>query len=128
MKKIHIERRVIHLGQMKKRANRTQDNQQQFYKDIEQSSGFKALMQEKKRFIIPLTVFFLLFYFSLPVLASYTTILNNPAIGSITWAWILAIAQFIMTWTLCILYVRKAAQFDLKADAIIDEMEKGESK
>ncbi|WP_438799589.1 DUF485 domain-containing protein [Alkalicoccobacillus porphyridii] len=80
-------------------------------------------MQEKKRFIIPLTIFFLLFYFSLPILASYTTILNNPAIGSITWAWVFAIAQFIMTWVLCILYVKKAAQFDKKAEAILAEFE-----
>lgn len=56
-----------------------------------------------------MTVFFLLFYFALPILTSYTDVLNHPAIGPITWAWVFAFAQFVMTWVLCILYSRKAA-------------------
>ena len=74
---------------------------------IANSSKFKQLMSQKKKFLIPLTVFFLLFYFMLPILTSYTTILNKPAIGSITWTWVYAFAQFIMTWVLSMIYVRK---------------------
>ncbi|MCG7406254.1 DUF485 domain-containing protein [Paenibacillus sp. ACRRX] len=82
------------------------------YTHIAQSPHFRALMYKKKRFIIPATIFFLVFYLALPLLTSYTTILNQSAIGPISWAWIFAFAQFIMTWTLCTLYVRKAAKFD----------------
>ncbi|WP_080845868.1 DUF485 domain-containing protein [Cytobacillus gottheilii] len=91
------------------------------YEQIANSTEFKQLIQQKKRFLAPLTIFFLVFYFTLPILTSYTTILNQPAIGSITWTWVYAFAQFIMTWVLCMIYVRKAAKFDQDADAIVDQ-------
>lgn len=82
------------------------------YKRIVRSALFQELMKKKKSFIIPTTIFFFVFYFALPVLTSYTTVLNQPAIGAISWAWIFAFAQFIMTWGLCILYSSKAKKFD----------------
>ncbi|WP_374020316.1 DUF485 domain-containing protein [Paenibacillus thiaminolyticus] len=82
------------------------------YGQMANSSRFHTLIQSKKRFIIPLTIFFFLFYFALPILTSYTTILNRPAVGAISWAWVFAFAQFIMTWVLCVLYARRAAKFD----------------
>ncbi|MDC1542043.1 DUF485 domain-containing protein [Candidatus Pseudothioglobus singularis] len=88
---------------------------------VAESESFKYLMQRKKRFIVPLTIFFLIFYFLLPILTSYSNILEVPAIGDISWAWIFAIAQFVMTWTLCTLYVRKASSFDEQAKEIIDK-------
>ena len=91
------------------------------YERVANSSQFKQFVSERKKFIVPLTIFFLLFYFLLPILTSYTTILNKPAIGDISWAWIFAFAQFIMTWVLCTLYVRKSASFDKQANQIIDE-------
>lgn len=116
------------MSQAKSKESKADANPPLQYSQVEKSTKFKELMQDKKRFIIPLTVFFLLFYFSLPILASYTTILNNPAIGSITWVWILALAQFVMTWTLCILYVRKAAKFDQQAEEILSDYKGGDSK
>lgn len=91
------------------------------YEAVAESKKFKKLMNDKKKFLIPLTVFFLLIYFSLPVLSAYSTVLNRPFIGDITWAWVLAIAQFVMTWALCTIYVRKATHFDGAADEIIAE-------
>ncbi|WP_151697928.1 DUF485 domain-containing protein [Weizmannia acidilactici] len=64
-------------------------------------------MAEKKKFIVPLTAFFLVFYFSLPVLTSYSKVLNRPYAGDITWTWVFAISQIVMTWILCTVYVRK---------------------
>ncbi len=91
------------------------------YTDIVQSTTFQSLLREKKKFIIPLTIFFLCFYFALPLLSSYTDILNRPFIGSITWAWAFAFMQFIMTWGLCMLYSKKAAKFDELSDRILKE-------
>ncbi|SDQ08419.1 Uncharacterized membrane protein, DUF485 family [Virgibacillus subterraneus] len=88
---------------------------------IEQSEKFQRLMNDRKKFIVPLTIFFLVFYFMLPILTSYTTFLNTPAIGDISWVWLFAFAQFVMTWVLCTLYVKKAASFDRQTDEIIDE-------
>jgi uncharacterized membrane protein (DUF485 family) len=94
------------------------------YSAIVQSSHFKQLMEKKKRFIVPMTLFFFVFYFSLPILTAYSDVLNNPAIGNISWAWIFAFAQFIMTWSLCVLYTKKAKTFDELADQVIAEMDK----
>jgi len=91
------------------------------YSAIRKSAYFQQLLREKKRFIIPLTVFFFCFYFALPILTSYTTILNEPFFGSITWAWVLAFLQFVMTWVLCMLYYKKAAKFDRLSERIREE-------
>lgn len=95
------------------------------YLTITQSSKFQQLLKVKKAFILPMTIFFLVFYFALPILTSYTSILNNKAFGDITWAWIFAFAQFIMTWALCMIYSNKAAQFDELAEQVVKEAKEG---
>ncbi|RAK23079.1 uncharacterized membrane protein (DUF485 family) [Anoxybacillus vitaminiphilus] len=95
------------------------------YTKIVQSASFQHLMKAKRNFIFPFTLFFLAFYFTLPILTSYSKVLNNPAIGSISWAWIFAFAQFIMTWTLCSLYSKRAAKFDELVEKIKQEVSKG---
>jgi len=91
------------------------------YGKIVQSDKFQALLGAKKRFILPMTVFFLVYYFALPVLTAYAKVLNRPAIGSISWAWIFAFSQFVMTWVLCGIYTGRAAKFDEQAKAVIEE-------
>jgi uncharacterized membrane protein (DUF485 family) len=96
------------------------------YEKVVESSQFKQLMENKKKFIVPLTIFFLVFYFLLPISTSYGTFLNTSFIGDISWAWVFAIAQFIMTWVISILYVKKANSFDKEAEDIVKEqIEKG---
>jgi uncharacterized membrane protein (DUF485 family) len=91
------------------------------YSEVAKSDKFKHLLQLKKRFILSYSIFFILFYFSLPIMTSYTTVLNQPAVGAITWAWVFAFAQFIMTWSLCIIYTKKASKFDQMVEEIKDE-------
>ncbi|HLR65466.1 MAG TPA: DUF485 domain-containing protein [Pseudogracilibacillus sp.] len=91
------------------------------YEEIVQKPKFKQLMDNKKKFIVPFTIFFLIFYFTLPIMTSYSEVLNTPAIGDISWVWIFAIAQFVMTWTLCTIYVRRFAKFDVDADDILKD-------
>jgi uncharacterized membrane protein (DUF485 family) len=79
---------------------------------VERTSAFKELVQRKRAFIIPATIFFLLFYFGLPFLAAFTTVLNVKVIGPLTLAYIYAFAQFAMTWILMHLYVRQANKWD----------------
>lgn len=85
---------------------------------VARTSAFQELMQRKKRFIIPATVFFLVFYMGLPVLAGFTTVLNAPLVGALTWAWVYALAQFVMTWTLMHLYVSRANKWDDIVDQV----------
>jgi len=82
------------------------------WKGIANSSEFKQLLSNKKKFVIPWVLFFLVFYYTLPICTSYFTFLNEKAIGSLNWAYLFAFAQFLMTWTLCLIYARKANQFD----------------
>jgi len=89
---------------------------------ITEHETFHRLMREKNRFIVPAIIFSLIFYFTLPILTSYTTILNTPLIGDITWAWAFAFSQFIMTWTLCVLYSRRARRFDALVEQLKDEV------
>ena len=99
---------------------------------IERTSAFKELMQRKKAFIIPATIFFLIFYFGLPVLAAFTTLLNFQVIGAISGAYVYAFAQFAMTWILMHLYVSQANKWDgiidrARHEAAETEVPKGSS-
>ena len=90
------------------------------YQKVTESADFKALMKKKKRFLVPTSIFFLLFYISLPVLTSFTTVLEGEAIGSITWTWVYSFLQFVMTWVLCMVYVNRSSKYDKMAQKIVE--------
>ncbi|WP_188802611.1 DUF485 domain-containing protein [Sporolactobacillus putidus] len=91
------------------------------YTKLVQTSAFRQLLRQKRNFILPCSLFFMAFYFTLPILTAYTTVLNQPAFASMTWAWIFAFAQFVMTWALCIFYTRRASKFDRLVETIKKE-------
>ncbi|GIM44788.1 membrane protein [Collibacillus ludicampi] len=94
---------------------------------IVHSSAFQELIRKKRAFIIPAMIFFMVFYFVLPILTAFTTVLNKKAIGAINWAYLYAFAQFIMTWGLSHLYMKKANQFDELSERVKREAaQKGE--
>jgi uncharacterized membrane protein (DUF485 family) len=94
---------------------------------VERTSAFKELMRKKKAFIIPATIFFLVFYFGLPILAAFTTVLNFNVVGAITGAYVYAFAQFAMTWILMHLYVSRANRWDNIIDRARQEAAEGET-
>ncbi|PJK17636.1 hypothetical protein CQS04_01805 [Chryseomicrobium excrementi] len=91
------------------------------YEKIANQENFKELKRKKNSFILYVSIFFLLAYIALPILTSYTTILNTPVIGDISLVWVYSILLFVMTWTLCMIYVKRANQFDEEAEAIKDQ-------
>lgn len=101
-------------------------NEEQEFVNISNSSEFKTLIKRKKTFLVPMTIFFMLFYFALPLLTSYTKILHQKAIGDITWVWVFAFAQFIMVWALATIYVYKANRFDTDAEVIVEKTKRGD--
>lgn len=103
------------------RARQENNEKKTNYEKMIETEKFQELMSQKKTFIIPLTIFFLAFYFTLPILTSYTKVLHAKAIGDITWVWLFAVAQFIMTWTLVTIYMKKSATFDRLASEVIEE-------
>ncbi|WP_144510368.1 DUF485 domain-containing protein [Bacillus sp. FJAT-22090] len=95
------------------------------YERISASQEFQSLKSKKRKFILPVSIFFLLCYITLPALTSYTTVLNTNAFGDVAWVWIYAIALFIMTWVLCMIYVSKANGYDRDADEIFEKEKAG---
>jgi uncharacterized membrane protein (DUF485 family) len=79
---------------------------------VERTQAFKELIRQKKAFIIPATIFFVIFYFGLPVLTGFTTLLDVQVVGSISLAYLYAFAQFAMTWILMHLYLSRANRWD----------------
>ena len=92
---------------------------------IAASSEFKDLMATKKKFIVPAFLFFLVYYFALPVLVGYAPqVMSRKVIGNVNWAYLFALSQFFMSWILAWLYVRAAGGFDKKAADIIAKLGK----
>ena len=81
---------------------------------------FKNLIAAKLKFIIPATIFFVVYYFALPVLVGYAPEwMKKEVLGKVNLAYLFALSQFIMAWTLAALYVRAAGRFDDMAREII---------
>ena len=91
---------------------------------IAASSDFRALTRAKARFIIPAFVFFIIYYFALPVLVGYyPTFMERKVIGSINLAYLFALSQFFMAWIVMWLYVRAARRWDAMEHEIIARLE-----
>lgn len=92
---------------------------------MERTPAFQELARKRKAFIIPATIFFLVFFFGLPVLAAFTTLLNARAVGPLTWAYVYGFAQFAMVWILMHVYVSKANKWDDLVDRAREEAAQG---
>jgi uncharacterized membrane protein (DUF485 family) len=87
---------------------------------IAASPAFKGLVARKKRFILPACVFFIVYYFSLPVLVGFfPSRMAAKVWGQVNLAYLFALSQFFMAWILAYLYVREASHHDREAHAII---------
>jgi uncharacterized membrane protein (DUF485 family) len=95
---------------------------------IERTGAFKELIRSKRAFIIPATIFFMVFYFGLPFLAAFTTVLNVRVLGPLSLAYIYAFAQFAMTWILMHVYVSRANKWDVLVDQARHEAAGGEGR
>ncbi len=81
---------------------------------------FRALLARKTRFIVTATIFFVLYYFALPVLVGYfPELMKKEVLGRLNWAYLFALSQFFMAWAVAFVYTRKAAEWDKAAAAII---------
>jgi len=90
------------------------------WEELEAKPEFRALLARKSRFIIGSTIFFVAYYFALPVLVGYfPELMKKEALGRLNWAYLFALSQFIMAWALAFIYTRKAAQWDKEAAAVI---------
>ena len=81
---------------------------------------FKALLAAKRRFIVPATVFFIVYYFALPGLVGYAPrLMAMKVLGVVNVAYLFALSQFFVAWLIAVLYVRAAGRFDSMARAVV---------
>jgi uncharacterized membrane protein (DUF485 family) len=86
--------------------------------------GFRSLVKAKLGFIIPATLFFIVYFFALPVLVGYAPdLMNKKVVGSVNVAYLFALSQFFMAWVVALLYVRAAGRHDRMAREIVDDLE-----
>ena len=83
---------------------------------------FNDLMATKKVFIVPAFVFFVVYYFLLPVLVGYApNLMATKVLGVVNLAYLFALSQFFMAWTIAWLYMKAADDFDELSRDIIEK-------
>lgn len=83
-------------------------------------ADFRALIAVKLRFVVPATLFFLVYYFALPLLVGYAPdVMKREVFGAVNLAYLFALSQFVMAWGLAAWYLRAAGRFDAMAQAIV---------
>jgi len=86
---------------------------------IAASAEFKALLKSKARFIVPATIFFIVYYFALPVLVGFFPDAMKTRIGPVNAAYLFALSQFFMAWAIAFIYTRAAAKWDTAAASVL---------
>ena len=88
----------------------------------ERSPEFRELEAKRKRFVIPATAFFLTWYLGFIALAGYAPdFMGESVYEGFTVGYALALSQFVMTWVLGWMYVRRADRvFDPLAERAAD--------
>lgn len=95
------------------------------WKRIAATEDFKTLVATKRKFILPAVVFFIAYYFALPVLVGYwPKLMETKIFGVVNLAYLFALSQFFMAWILAAIYVKKAGTFDALAQKIINKLKK----
>ena len=79
---------------------------EQVLEQIEEWPEFKELERSKTRFILPATIFFLLYYFALPVLVGFfPDTMDTRLFSGFSVAYLFALSQFFMAWILAFIYL-----------------------
>lgn len=92
---------------------------------IAATDDFKTLVATKRKFILPAVIFFVVYYFALPVLVGYAPeLMKTKIFGVVNLAYVFALSQFFMAWILAAIYVKKAGRFDAMAERIINKLRK----
>ena len=92
---------------------------------IAAEADFKHLLASKARFIIPATLFFIIYYFTLPILVGwFPKFMAQKVVGEVNLAYLFALSQFFMAWILAFLYMAAAAGWDRQAAALLAKFAK----
>ena len=87
------------------------------WEGLEETEEFHQLIRARFRFVFPATVFFLVYYFLLPLGNGLAPdLMKTNVFGQVNIAYLFALSEFVMAWVLAYLYIRKAnTVFDILA-------------
>jgi uncharacterized membrane protein (DUF485 family) len=92
------------------------------WRGIERSREFQTLVRRRRSFVIPALAFVFVWYLGFIALAGYAPdFMGKRLVGGFTVGYALALSQFVMTWVLGWLYLRKADhEFDPLAQRAVE--------
>ncbi|NLE81536.1 MAG: DUF485 domain-containing protein [Rhodococcus sp.] len=92
---------------------------------MQASPEFQELRSRLRRFVFPMTGFFLTWYFTYVLLATYAhDFMATKVLGNINIGLILGLGQFVTTFAITAIYVRFAnRELDPRSSAIREELE-----
>ncbi|AOX46819.1 MULTISPECIES: DUF485 domain-containing protein [unclassified Microbacterium] len=98
------------------------------YIAVEESAPFQDLKRRQRRFVFPLAVAFLVWYFAYVLLSSFApAFMAQPVSGAITVGLVLGLGQFVTTFAITMGYVAYAnRRLDPRAEALRAELERTE--
>ena len=105
----------------------SQPNDQVHWEGLEETPEFKELVRARWRFVAPATVFFLAYYFALPLSNGlFPDVMRTEIVGHINLAYFFALSQFIVAWVLAYFYIRQASRvFDPLAEKVRQRAARG---
>jgi uncharacterized membrane protein (DUF485 family) len=91
---------------------------------LQNSPDFIDLRRRFRRFVFPMTAFFLVWYFLYVLLSVYARdFMGSKVVGNISWGLILGLGQFVTTFAITMYYARWAdREFDTRAEALARTM------
>lgn len=90
------------------------------YEQVQDSPEFQALRRRFRRFVFPMTAFFLVWYLTYVLLADYAhDFMSTQVWGNINVGLLLGLGQFVTTFAITMIYARWANK---KQDPMADEL------
>jgi uncharacterized membrane protein (DUF485 family) len=90
---------------------------------ISQQPEYLALLAAKKKFLVPATIFFVVYYFLLPISVGWAPdLMKTEIIGHANIAYVFGFSQFIMAWVLAAMYVKVSAGWDRQSAALLNRL------
>src|SRR6059058_4997332 len=98
-----------------------------YWEGLEHTDEFRQLVAARMRFVLPATVFFLVYYFLLPLLNGLAPeLMRTDVVGHVNIAYLFALSQFFVAWVLAWFYIRRAnSLFDRLAATVRERAARG---
>ena len=96
---------------------------QDIWERVSSMDEFQQLLKAKARFIIPACIFFVVYYFLLPISVGFYPEVMGKKIGQLNLAYLFALSQFFVAWIIAGLYVKAARGFDERSAAVLSKLD-----